>query len=46
MPDRTELLKIKLDMVYRGRDRATLQTQFQEKTNPAPAPAPVEGGTK
>jgi hypothetical protein len=36
MPNRTELLKIKLDMVYRNIDRATAQTRFQEKTNQVP----------
>lgn len=40
MPDRTELLKIKLDMVYRNIDRTVAQTRFQEKTNPAAPPAP------
>ena len=44
MPNRTDLLKIKFDMVYRGRDRATLQTQFQEKTNPNPPV--VNGGSE
>lgn len=34
MPDRTELLKLKLDLVYRGKDRETVRTQFQEKTDP------------
>lgn len=36
---RVELLKLKLDLVYRGADRATIQTQFQEKTNPGGAGA-------
>lgn len=40
MPDRTELLKIKLDLVYRNVDKAAAQTRFQEKTNPAVAGAP------
>ncbi len=44
MPNRTDLLKIKFDMVYRGRDRATLQTQFEEKTNPNPVP--INGGAE
>ena len=36
MPDRTELLKIKLDMVYRNKDRAELQIRFEEQVNPQP----------
>jgi hypothetical protein len=32
MPDRTELLKIKLDMVYRNKDRAASQIRFEEQT--------------
>lgn len=40
MPNRTELLKIKLDLVYRNIDKTVAQTRFQEKTNPAAAAAP------
>jgi hypothetical protein len=32
MPDRTELLKIKFDMVYRNKDRAASQIRFEEQT--------------
>jgi hypothetical protein len=32
MPDRAELLKIKLDMVYRNKDRAASQIRFDELT--------------
>ncbi len=40
MPDRTELLKIKLDLVYRNIDKTVAQTRFQEKTNQNVAAAP------
>lgn len=41
MPPRsTDLLKLKLDMVYRGLAKDKAETRFTEIVTPVPAPAP------
>lgn len=41
MPPRsTDLLKLKLDMVYRGMPKDKAETRFTEIVTPVPAPAP------
>ena len=40
-PRRTDLLKLKLDMVYRGLPKDKAETRFTEIVTPAPAPAPA-----
>lgn len=41
MPPRsTDLLKLKLDMVYRGLPKDKAETRFTEIVTPVPAPAP------
>jgi len=39
-PRRTDLLKLKLDMVYRGLAKDKAETRFTEIVTPVPAPAP------
>lgn len=39
-PRRTDLLKLKLDMVYRGLPKDKAETRFAEIVTPVPAPAP------
>jgi hypothetical protein len=40
-PRRTDLLKLKLDMVYRGLAKDKAETRFTEIVTPVPAPAPA-----
>jgi hypothetical protein len=37
-PRRTDLLKLKLDMVYRGLPKDKAETRFTEIVTPVPAP--------
>ena len=42
MPRRSELLKLKFDMIYRGLAKDQAETRFNQIVNPpAPAPAPA-----